>query len=198
MQEAEKRGRRTSVPLGHPRHGGRTTRRDRVRLLWLPVWLAALPAACGTAGADAEGREGEIPPTLREAQEAGRRGDTAAVAPGRLVELGVGGRRVLVEIADDPAERSRGLMHRESLPEDQGMLFVYPEERDSLGFWMKNTLIPLDIAFVDRELRIVDIQRMEPLDETTRYSAAPAMYALEMNAGWFEKHGVRVGDRIEF
>ncbi len=198
MQEAEKRGRRTSVPLGHRRQGGRTTRRDRVRLLWLPVWLAALPAACGTAGADAEGREGEIPPTLREAQEAGRRGDTAAVAPGRLVELGVGGRRVLVEIADDPAERSRGLMHRESLPEDQGMLFVYPEERDSLGFWMKNTLIPLDIAFVDRELRIVDIQRMEPLDETTRYSVAPAMYALEMNAGWFEKHGVRVGDRIEF
>ncbi len=198
MQEAEKRGRWTDVPLGHPRRGGRTTRRDRVRLLWLPVWLAALPAACGTAGADAEGREGEIPPTLQEAQEAGRWGDTAAVAPGRLVELGVGGRRVLVEIADDPAERSRGLMHRESLPEDQGMLFVYPEERDSLGFWMKNTLIPLDIAFVDRELRIVDIQRMEPLDETTRYSVAPAMYALEMNAGWFEKHGVRVGDRIEF
>ncbi len=198
MREAEKRGRWMSEPLGRPRRGGRTTRRDQVRLLWLPVWLAALPVACGTAGADAEGSEGDIPPTLREAQEAGRRGDTAAVRPGSLVELGVGGHQVLVEIADDPAERSRGLMHRESLPEDQGMLFVYPDERAALGFWMRNTLIPLDIAFVDRELRIVDIQRLEPLDETTRYSAAPAMYALEMNAGWFEKHGVRVGDRIEF
>ncbi len=197
MREAVKRRRRPSMPPRHPRHGRRTIRRP-FWLLWLPAWIAVLPAACGSAGAEGEAREGEIPPTVREVQEAAGGGDSAAVGPGRLVELGVGGRRVLVEIADDPAERSRGLMHRESLPEDQGMLFVYPEQRDNLGFWMKNTLIPLDIAFIDRELRIVDIQRMEPLDETTRYSAAPAMYALEMNAGWFAGNGVRVGDRIEF
>ena len=88
-------------------------------------------------------------------------------------------------------------MFRESLAEDQGMLFAYPEER-ILGFWMKNTLIPLDIAYINREGRIVDIKQMEPQSTQTHNSAAPAMYALEMNQGWFEANGIRVGDLIEF
>ena len=88
-------------------------------------------------------------------------------------------------------------MYRESLEENQGMLFVYPEQR-TLGFWMKDTLIPLDIAYIDREGRIVDIQQMEPQTTETHDSAAPAMYALEMNQGWFEANGIRIGDLIEF
>ncbi|MYL07594.1 MAG: DUF192 domain-containing protein, partial [Gemmatimonadales bacterium] len=99
--------------------------------------------------------------------------------------------------ADDADERQRGLMFRESLEENQGMLFVYPEQR-ILGFWMRNTLIPLDIAYIDREGRIVDIQQMEPQTTETHDSAAPAMYALEMNQGWFEANGIRIGDLIEF
>jgi len=103
-----------------------------------------------------------------------------------------------VEIAQDEETRSQGLMYREELPEDQGMLFVFSEQR-VLSFWMRNTFIPLDIAFIDSEGKIVDIQRMEPLDESKLYvSAAPAQYALEVNAGWFERHGVKVGSRVEF
>ena len=151
--------------------------------------LAAGLTACGAAVADI----GDF--DLPEGQDP--EGEAVAALPGDLVPIRVAGIQIQVEIADDDAERSRGLMHRTSLPENQGMLFVYPDER-TLGFWMRNTLIPLDIAYADREGRIVDIQQMEPQTDETHNSAAPAMYALEMNQGWFEKNGVRVGDLIEF
>ena len=113
------------------------------------------------------------------------------------VPIRVAGIQIQVEIADEPEEHSRGLMFRESMEENHGMLFVYTTEQ-TRGFWMKNTLIPLDIAYVDREGRIVDIQQMEPQVTDTHMSKAPMTYALEMNQGWFEANGVRVGDRIEF
>ncbi|AHY47399.1 protein of unknown function (DUF192) [Rubrobacter radiotolerans] len=102
------------------------------------------------------------------------------------------------EIADTDATRAQGLMFRESLGERCGMLFVYPSERE-LSFWMRNTLIPLSIAYIDSEGRIVDLQDMEPLDdEPPNYaSAEPAQYALEVNEGFFRENGVRVGDRVE-
>jgi uncharacterized membrane protein (UPF0127 family) len=103
---------------------------------------------------------------------------------------------VRVEIADSDAERARGLMERTALAEDRGMLFVFEEERRR-SFWMKNTLIPLSIAYIDAERRIVDIQDMEPLDETSHPSAGPAQYALEVNQGFFEENGVEVGDTVE-
>lgn len=154
--------------------------------------LVAASLACGSADADVRdpGAEG----SFDQAAETG-----AGVASGamELVPLRVGGIEIQVEIADDADERQRGLMYRESLEENQGMLFVYPEQR-TLGFWMKNTLIPLDIAYIDREGRIVDIQQMEPQTTETHDSAAPAMYALEMNEGWFEANGIRIGDLVEF
>ena len=78
------------------------------------------------------------------------------------------------------------------------MLFVYPDEQD-LSFWMKNTLIPLSIAYIDAQGRIVDIQDMKPLDDDppNYVSAEPAKYALEVNQGFFDEHGVKVGDRAE-
>ena len=84
------------------------------------------------------------------------------------------------------------------MPEDQGMLFVYPAEAPRT-YTMANTLIPLSIAFIDSKRRIIDIQDMKPLDdEAPGYdSAEPAQYALEVNRGFFEKRGVKVGDRIE-
>ena len=105
---------------------------------------------------------------------------------------------VRVEVADDLAEQARGLMNRTTLGENRGMLFVYPQERE-LSFWMKNTLIPLSIAFIDSESRIKDIQDMKPLDDEppSYVSADPAQYALEVNRGFFEERGVKVGDRIE-
>lgn len=157
-----------------------------------PAFLAAVAVlACGAA----DGAGGET--AADTPQDSGMVAEATPAPQGDLVPIRVAGIEVMVEIADDDEERSRGLMHRESLPEDQGMLFVYTEER-TLSFWMRNTLIPLDIAYIDREGRIVDIQQMEPQDSTTHPSAAPAMYALEMNQGWFEAHDVKVGDRIEF
>jgi uncharacterized protein len=105
---------------------------------------------------------------------------------------------VRVEIADTDAERQRGLMGRTALAEDQGMLFVFGGKQE-LSFWMKNTLIPLSIAFMDSEGRIVDIQDMKPLDDDPPHyvSAEPARYALEVNQGFFEERGIKVGDRAE-
>ncbi len=106
--------------------------------------------------------------------------------------------KMKVEIADDTPEQIRGLMYRTALAEDRGMLFVYPDE-EQRSFWMKNTLIPLSIAFMDSEGRLVDIQDMKPLDDDPPHyvSAEPAQYALEVNRGFFEEHGVEVGDRAE-
>jgi uncharacterized membrane protein (UPF0127 family) len=130
-------------------------------------------------------------------QETGLRVDAEGGTVTREAEIRVGGNTVTVEIADDPDVRSRGLMNRDSLPEDHGMLFVYPEEQ-ILSFWMRNTLIPLDIAFIDRNGFILEIQRMEPHDDATHASKQPAMYALELRMGWFEDHGVEPGERVEF
>src|SRR5215213_3589027 len=103
---------------------------------------------------------------------------------------------VHVEIADTPEERQTGLMGRSALAEEAGMLFVFEQEQ-ILAFWMKDTLIPLSIAYIDAEGRIVDIQDMQPLDETDHLSAEPAQYALEVNQGFFEGRGVMVGDIVE-
>ena len=105
---------------------------------------------------------------------------------------------VRVEIADEPDEQAQGLMNRTALGEDRGMLFVFDSE-ETLSFWMRNTLIPLSVAYIDSEGRIVDIQKMEPLDdEPPQYvSAEPAQYALEVNQGFFEERGVEVGNTTE-
>ena len=106
--------------------------------------------------------------------------------------------RVRVEIADDAFEIARGLMYRTTLAENRGMLFIFEGEQ-TLSFTMKNTLIPLSIAFIGSEGRIVDIQDMKPLDDDppSYVSARPAQYALEVNQGFFEERGVEVGDRAE-
>jgi uncharacterized protein len=106
--------------------------------------------------------------------------------------------RVRVEIADNAFEHARGLVFRTTLAENRGMLFIYEREQ-KLSFWMKYTLIPLSIAFIDSERRIIDIQDMKPLDDEPPHyvSAEPAQYALEVNQGFFEKRGVKVGDRVE-
>lgn len=116
----------------------------------------------------------------------------------KMTEIRVGGVSIRVEIADTPAEHARGLMFRRELSEDSGMLFIYPSPR-ILTFWMKDTYIPLDIAFIDKDETIVSIQHMKPLDEKGLYvSPSPVQYALEVNQGWFERNGVEIGDRMEF
>lgn len=118
----------------------------------------------------------------------------------RTLTIDSGGEEVevRVEIADSPDEQVRGLMERTALAEDRGMLFVFPDE-EVRSFWMKNTLIPLSIAYMDSEGRIVDLQDMKPLDDEEPHyvSSEPARFALEVNKGFFEEHGVEVGDRAE-
>jgi len=111
-----------------------------------------------------------------------------------------GGKKVevRVEIADGIFEQQRGLMHRTSLGEDRGMLFVYQREQP-LSYWMKNTKIPLSIAYIDSKGRITDILDMKPLDDKPPHyvSSEPAKYALEVNQGFFDERGVEVGDHAE-
>ena len=105
---------------------------------------------------------------------------------------------VRVEIADGPFEQQRGLMYRTSLGEDRGMLFVYRREQP-LTFWMKNTRIPLSIAYIDSKGRITDILDMKPLDDKPPHyvSSEPVQYALEVNQGFFDERGVKVGDHVK-
>lgn len=105
---------------------------------------------------------------------------------------------VNAEIADTPEERETGLMFRKSLDESEGMLFVF-EREIKLNFWMKNTLIPLDIAYIDKNGVINEIYHMKPLDVSVTYnSIKPAMFALEVNSGWFSRHKIKNGSKIEF
>lgn len=117
--------------------------------------------------------------------------------PIRVERVTVGGVPVSVEIADTRALRERGLMNRDELPDDYGMLFVYPDERIR-SFWMRNTRIPLDIAFIDRNGSIINIEQMRPQTDENTISAGPVMYALEMNQDWFASNDVEPGDRLEF
>lgn len=147
-------------------------------VLILPALLAALELAAGGA------------------EPLFKKGTLTLLVPGKRVVL-------QVEVADTPAARAQGLMFRRSLPESAGMLFVF-ETEGRWGFWMKNTLIPLSVAFIDRHWKIVDIQDMAVAPDPragpfTIYEArAPARYALEVRQGLFLKHGVTVGTRVIF
>jgi uncharacterized membrane protein (UPF0127 family) len=101
------------------------------------------------------------------------------------------------EYAVTPESQEKGLSNRQSMPENNGMIFIFPQE-GQLAFWMKDTFIPLSIAFVAKDGRIVDIQDMQPQTLDYHIPPTPYMYALEVNQGWFKRHGVRVGDRLEF
>src|SRR5690606_18223556 len=111
------------------------------------------------------------------------------------VYLQAGIHRIRAEVADSPAERARGLMMRKSLAPNSGMLFVFPQAAVHC-FWMKNTLIPLSIAFLDGDGTIVTLADMEPHDETSHCPARAVRYALEMEQGWFARRGIKTGDRI--
>ena len=112
-----------------------------------------------------------------------------------IVELRVGDVRLAAEIASSGQQRYAGLSFREALDEDAGMLFVYPAEQP-LVFTMRNTLLPLSIAFIDASLVINEIVDMDVGPEQLFPSRAPAQFALEVNQGWFERNGIEVGTRV--
>jgi hypothetical protein len=110
-------------------------------------------------------------------------------------ELRIREARLEVELAVTPESRARGLMYRERLPEQQGMLFVFEDSRPR-SFWMKDTLIPLSIAYMREDWVILEIYEMEPESLEPVPSINPARYALEVNRGFFEKHGIEPGAKV--
>ena len=109
--------------------------------------------------------------------------------------LKIRGHVLRVEVADTEQARRTGLMFRTQLAENSGMLFVYQAE-ERWAMWMRNTYVPLSVAFVDRSGRIINIEDMQPQTEDTHQSAKPAKYALEVNLGWFAQRGIKAGDRV--
>jgi uncharacterized membrane protein (UPF0127 family) len=111
------------------------------------------------------------------------------------LELSAGIHLIRAEVANTFDSRARGLMFRKSLGANVGMLFVFPDVSPHC-MWMKNTFVPLSVAFMDEQGTIVSIHDMKPHDETSHCAAKPARFALEMNLGWFAQKGVKPGAKI--
>lgn len=127
---------------------------------------------------------------------------TAAVASAqqtptemRVIPLTAGIHVIRAEVALEPAERERGLMFRKQLGPNQGMVFLFDEPQVQC-MWMRNTLIPLSVAFIDDGGRVLNVEDMAPQTEDNHCAKKPARYALEMNVGWFAKHGIAAGSTI--
>ena len=143
------------------------------RLPWMPLLLLF----CASCGSDRE----LVPSQPGEPTHA---------------ELEVAGRTVTVELASTPAQRSRGLMHRPSLPADQGMLFLFPDTRPRT-FWMRDTLIGLDIIFLAEDGTVINIEEASPGVERPGFSSRrPARFVLELNRGWSREAGLLPGQVI--
>jgi uncharacterized membrane protein (UPF0127 family) len=119
----------------------------------------------------------------------------AADAPLRTQQVKIGGHALKVEVADNDAARARGLMHRQKMGRNDGMLFIF-EEPAYQSMWMKNTLIPLSVAFLDAEGVILNIRDMQPQTLDTHMSAGPSLYAIETNKGWFAERGIKEGAKV--
>jgi uncharacterized membrane protein (UPF0127 family) len=118
-----------------------------------------------------------------------------ALAQPPVAQLNAGMHLIRAEVVSDPGTRAEGLMYRKSMAQNAGMLFIFDEAAVHC-MWMKNTLIPLSVAFIDDRGAIVNIADMEPQTEASHCAAQPVRYALEMNRGWFAARGVKPGSRL--
>lgn len=125
----------------------------------------------------------------------GLAGSLAALAQMPRLELTAGFHRIEAEVAATPPDRIQGLMQRTRLGPNQGMLFIFPQAQRHC-MWMKNTLLPLSVAFLDDAGRIINIRDMQPQTENNHCADAPARFALEMNQGWFAAKGIQPGMSI--
>lgn len=146
---------------------------------------------------------GTITPTAPRADPLAFKPRLTATAPPQSaaadlprIPLQIGKQRLTAEVAADEASRSRGLMFREKLAPDHGMLFVFPQAAQYC-FWMKNTLVPLTVAFIDATGKIINLADMQPLSRDSHCAMAPAQYALEMEQGWFARQGIRSGSQVQ-
>ena len=141
--------------------------------------------------------EGDSPATRADAtpESSSQQARRAAPAPGTAWVV-FGADTVVAEVARTADERAQGLMYRQEVPDGTGMLFVF-ETSEVRSFWMQNTYVALDIAFLDASYTVVDIQQMEPLTTDSHESRGAAMFALEVRKGWFAEHGIAPGARAQ-
>ena len=112
-----------------------------------------------------------------------------------VVQLNAGMHLIHAEVAADYGSRMTGLMHRASMPSNNGMLFIF-DDNERQCMWMKNTLIPLSVAFIDESGKVINIEDMAPQTEDSHCATRPSRYALEMNKGWFAARGIKAGSTI--
>lgn len=120
---------------------------------------------------------------------------TPAMAEMPRMELNASFHRIEAEVAADQPNRMQGLMNRRSMGANQGMLFVFLQN-DRHCMWMRNTFLPLSVAFLDEGGKILNIEDMKPQTDTSHCAAGPARFALEMNLGWYASRGLKPGQRI--
>lgn len=161
-----------------------------------PALLALLLLATAPVGCKPEASAPRVPTPEAAAGSSSSSSTTSDTSGAPVtVPMRIGRETFHLEIADSDDEQRRGLMYRESMPADHGMIFVNDDERER-SFWMEATLIPLDILYLDRTGRVLSIKRMKPRDRTGVPSDGPAMYAIELNQGAAARAGVAVGDRL--
>jgi uncharacterized membrane protein (UPF0127 family) len=153
-------------------------------------------ASCGSSEGQIQARETALAESSSAETAYRAEAGQERLPPPRQAWVIFGTDTVHAEVARTFEERERGLMYRETLEKGRGMFFVFPDAQIR-SFWMKNTFIPLDIAYLDAELRIVDIQAMEAETLDPHPSAQPAMFALEVPLGWFQEVGILVGAQAQ-
>jgi uncharacterized membrane protein (UPF0127 family) len=158
------------------------------------IAVVALLLAAAASGSSAQPAAASKSAPPRTTASSGAEIERAQSLP--LTPLTIGTVKLQAEVANTPGQREIGLMHRFSLAPDHGMVFVFPAP-EPLSFWMRNTYIPLSIAYMDANGVILNIEDMAPQDDTMHWSRGAAQYALEMRKGWFRERGVRAGDRVQ-
>lgn len=154
-------------------------------LILVSVGVAACREEPRMASADAPSESPRAEPSFR------KHGELVIMSPESRVKV-----KIDIEIAESPDEVQIGLMGRSRMEENQGMLFLFSGE-DYRSFWMKNTVLPLDMLFINADMEIVTIQAdTTPFSEQSYPSSRPARYVLEVNAGFARDHGIRLGDRV--
>jgi len=170
-------------------------RQGLVYIAAVVVTVASLGvAACGnTTGA------GATPSATPDSVASAPRSDAGAAGPAVvLLPDGLAPARVRVSLARTEAQQQRGLMYVQNLPVDDGMLFLFDIEKVQ-GFWMKNTLIPLDMIFIRSDMTVVGIvANAKPLSLETLSVGQPSRFVLEVNGGWSAQHGVTAGTKVQF
>jgi uncharacterized membrane protein (UPF0127 family) len=154
------------------------------------ILVGIVTGACGSRAASQDADPNEL-----SAGSGGAAEQVRTPEPGHAWVI-FGADTVTAEVARTPEERAQGLMYREELEDGRGMLFVF-DRAELRSFWMQNTYIPLDIAYIDAGRTIVDILPMEPLSDDLYESSRPALFALEVPQGWFADRGIEVGARAE-